>query len=245
MDGSIEAWLAAIPAHADEVIHHTGLPLVTLSYAQSLDGCITARRGQPLALSGPPSLSLTHRLRAVHGAVLVGIGTVLADDPQLTVRLARGANPRPVVLDSRLRFPAAARLLARSENLPWIFCAPDAPADRSQELARRGARLLPTACDDQGRLNLRAVLSRLAQEGIASLMVEGGARVISHFLADGLVDQVMITTAPIWVGGLHVFDAEWTGLVRLPVLVEPRYSRFGRDLVTWGEVGLSEVGRGE
>jgi len=78
-----------------------GRPLVTLSYAQSLDGCIAARPGQPLAVSGPLSLTLTHQLRAAHDAILVGIGTVLADNPRLTVRLVEGQHPQPVVVDSR------------------------------------------------------------------------------------------------------------------------------------------------
>ncbi|HRE30133.1 MAG TPA: dihydrofolate reductase family protein, partial [Anaerolineales bacterium] len=76
-----------------------------VSYAQSLDGCLAAAVGAPLALSGPEALRFTHQLRATHAAILVGIGTVLADDPQLTVRLVDGVHPQPVVLDSQLRLP--------------------------------------------------------------------------------------------------------------------------------------------
>ena len=95
-----------------------GRPVVTLSYAQSLDGSIAARRGFPLQISGTESAQLTHQLRAVHDAILVGIGTVLADDPHLTVRHAQGKDPQPVVLDSQLRFPLGAKLLR--ERSPWI-----------------------------------------------------------------------------------------------------------------------------
>ena len=93
---------------ASDYHQSVGRPFVTLSYAQSLDGCIAAKRGQPLALSGPQSLTLTHQLRSAHDAIMVGIGTLLADNPRLTVRLVEGRDPQPVVLDSRLRFPSEA-----------------------------------------------------------------------------------------------------------------------------------------
>jgi 3,4-dihydroxy 2-butanone 4-phosphate synthase/GTP cyclohydrolase II len=89
---------------------HVGRPFVTLAYAQSLDGSLAARRGEPLSLSGLESQKLTHRLRASHSAILVGISTLLADDPQLNVRLVEGENPQPVVLDSRLRTRFKARV---------------------------------------------------------------------------------------------------------------------------------------
>src|SRR5512143_1701471 len=103
-----ESWLA----QADRQPSEKGRPLVSLCYAQSLDGCIAAERGRPTQLSGPETKQITHRLRALHDGILVGIGTVLADDPHLTVRHARGENPQPVVLDSRLRTPVEARLIA-------------------------------------------------------------------------------------------------------------------------------------
>jgi len=99
------------------------LPLVTVSWAQSANGAIAAADGSPVALSGPESLRLTHRLRALHGAIMVGIETVIADDPLLSVRLAEGPQPQPVILDSRLRFPPGARLLSRADRKPWIFRA--------------------------------------------------------------------------------------------------------------------------
>ncbi|MCK4899238.1 MAG: RibD family protein, partial [Anaerolineales bacterium] len=86
-------------------------PLVTLSYAQSLDGSIAVRRGSPLSLSSPEAMTLTHRLRAAHETILVGIGTVLADNPRLTVRLVEGRNPQPIILDSHLRLFLDANLL--------------------------------------------------------------------------------------------------------------------------------------
>ena len=98
--------LRSAPAHR----RRTGRPFVTLSYAQSLDGSIADRPGRPLALSGPQAMALTHGLRAAHEAILVGIGTVLADNPRLNVRLVDGPDPQPMVVDSRLRFPPYANL---------------------------------------------------------------------------------------------------------------------------------------
>ncbi len=107
-----EPWLADVTEHRTQ----TGRPLVSLCYAQSLDGSLAARGGKTLRLSGPESMALTHRLRAAHDAILVGIGTILADNPSLTVRYAAGKNPQPVILDSSLRFPLNANLLYQESH---------------------------------------------------------------------------------------------------------------------------------
>jgi len=214
----------------------TGRPLVTLTYAQSLDGSIAARPGRPLALSGPQSQALTHALRASHDAILVGIGTVLADNPRLNVRLVPGTNPQPVVLDSRLRFPLYAQLLRQNGQPPWIATSQQADPERQEVLTRAGARILPLPTGPEGWIDLAALLNRLAELGINTLMVEGGAQIITSFLAARLVDQVVITIAPILVGGLRVVD-----LFSLPhPFAFPRLCRLtsehvGDDLVLRGD----------
>ena len=170
----IEAWLADARRFRQE----HGRPLVTLSFAQSLDGGISLRPGIPTALSGAEALRLTHRLRAAHAAILVGIGTVLSDDPRLNVRLVEGRNPQPVVLDGQLRFPLQARLL-EGEPLPWIATcqSPADPESQSKKIAAleaRHASILPVPADETGNLSLPALLSKLASMDIDSLMVEGG-----------------------------------------------------------------------
>jgi 3,4-dihydroxy 2-butanone 4-phosphate synthase/GTP cyclohydrolase II len=115
----------------------TGRPFVTLSYAQSLDGSIAARPGRPLALSGSKSMALTHGLRATHEGILVGIGTLLADDPRLNVRLVEGKDPQPIVVDSRLRFPPYANLL-RNGRIPWIATSAEADPERQAALEKIG-----------------------------------------------------------------------------------------------------------
>jgi riboflavin-specific deaminase-like protein len=195
-------------AQAAEHCRRTGRPLVSLCYAQSLDGSLTQQRGKPLALSSPASLRLTHQLRADHAAILVGIGTVLADNPRLTVRLVDGQDPQPVILDSRLRTPVGSYLA--QHRRPLIASLETSTAGPA--LAAAGARLLPLPADGHGRVSLPALLEKLAGMGITSLMVEGGAGVISSFLAQGLADQVVLTVAPVFVGGLNALDGEPTGL---------------------------------
>lgn len=218
-----------------------GLPLVTLSYAQSLDGSIAARRGERLVISGPESKRMTHQLRTLHDAILVGIGTILADDPKLTARLAPGKNPQPVILDSALRFPLRATLLQRNENLPWIATTDKADMDRQERLEKAGARILPFSGDALGFVPLTSLLQRLAAEGINSIMVEGGARVIGSFLSAGLVNQVIITIAPRFVGGLAAVDfGETNPDTGLPVpdVCEMEVERLGEDLVIWGKLPM-------
>ena len=220
---------------AGEHRRQSGRPLVTLSYAQSLDGSIAARPGRPLALSGSKSMALTHGLRAAHDAILVGIGTLLADNPRLNVRLVEGKDPQPVVVDSRLRFPPYANLL-RNCRPPWIAAGEDADRERQAALEETGARVLRLPSGANGWVDLTALLERLGEMGVDSLMVEGGAQIITSFLAARLVDQVVLTIAPMLVGGLRVMD--YLGQAQgncFPRLHRVSYQRLGEDLVLRGE----------
>ncbi len=223
-----------IPAEAWRCRASQGRPLVTLTYAQSLDGSIAARAGHPLAISGPRSQAFTHALRAAHDAILVGIGTVLADNPALTVRLVPGNNPRPVVLDTRLRLPSYAKLL-RDGNRPWVATAESAAPERQQDLESRGARVFRFPVGPGGGIHLPALLAKLAELRVASLMVEGGAQVITSFLSARLADYLVVTVAPILVGGLRVLDTYLPALQgSFPKLTAVTYHRVGDDLVLWG-----------
>ncbi len=211
-------------------------PYITLSYAQSLDGSITARRGQPMALSGPEAMTMTHQLRADHDAILVGIGTVLADDPGLTVRLVNGRTPQPIILDSQLRFPLDAKML-NNPRPPWIAAATPIDAARREQLEAAGAQVLAVPPNSQGQVDLPALLAQLHQRGIERLMVEGGASVITNFLAAQLADHIVVTIAPVLVGGLNAVGSlvqpAGTGFPRLR---NPRYEQIGNDLVLSGDV---------
>lgn len=222
------AVLAVLRGHAGP------LPAVTVTWAQSAAGAIATEDGRPLLLSGPESMLLTHRLRAMHDAILVGIQTVLADDPLLSVRLLPEPpphpQPQPVILDSRLRFPLTARLLAREDRKPWIFASsgPEGTGgaeEQAQALQDRGARIFRVTPGPAG-LDLYAVLRALAGSGIRSLMVEGGARVLRAFLSAGFADQLVVTESPSPVRGLPGPD--------LPGLVRSLTETLGADSVTWG-----------
>ena len=211
-------------------------PWVTLSYAQTLDGCIAAEPGKPFDISSPETMQMTHRLRTGHDAILVGIGTVLADDPLLNVRLVDGKDPQPIILDSRLRTPLDSRLIQRSDLHPWIVCSPAPGKDREAALAAAGARLLRVEQEPDGGLSLPQLLACLKSLGIASVMVEGGSRVISSFLQAGLVDWAVVTISPRWAGGLPAFNRGSGSPSDRPHLIDPEYQQCGPDLVVSGRV---------
>jgi riboflavin-specific deaminase-like protein len=209
-------------------------PFVTLAYAQSLDGSIAAHPGRPMALSGDAALVLTHELRASHDVILVGIGTVLADDPRLDVRLTAGRNPRPVVVDTRLRIPSESRLLAPGAMGPWLATlATDGPS--AQRVLSRGGRVLAGRATGEGRVDLAHLLGQLYVEGVRSVMVEGGATIIRSFLLERLVDYAVITISPRFVGGLPALGmSPLPG--RSPRLFDWTTATLGGDLLISGEV---------
>jgi 3,4-dihydroxy 2-butanone 4-phosphate synthase/GTP cyclohydrolase II len=229
---SIRDEIASRLREAPRYFREVGRPFVTVSYAQSIDGSIAARPGRPLALSSSESLVLTHALRASHDAILVGIGCVLADDPRLNVRLAPGLNPRPVVIDGRLRTPNFSKLLNNEAIAPWIFTSDDADAERERQLKALGAHIFRIPSRDDDKIDVVSVLTRLGNMGINSLMVEGGAQIITSFLVAHAVNQIVITISPVLVGGTTVIDA----LARfnpnqLPRLIHLSYEKMGDDLV--------------
>jgi 3,4-dihydroxy 2-butanone 4-phosphate synthase/GTP cyclohydrolase II len=214
----------------------TGRPFVTVSYAQSLDGSIAAVRGKPLPLSSTDSLVLTHALRAAHQAILVGIGCVLADDPHLTVRLAPGESPQPIVVDSELRCPECANLVNCNGTRPWIMTTERARASRREVLERAGATVITVKTGRGSRVDLLSLLDALARLGIVSVMVEGGARIITSFLSERLADQMVVTVAPVFLGGLRTpagtapFNPH-----RLPRLTNTFFEKVGDDIVLRGD----------
>lgn len=211
-------------------------PLVTLSWAQSLDGCIASRRDSRFRISGGESMRMTHALRARHDAILVGIGTVLADDPALTVRLVEGESPRPVILDAELKTPEGCRLMLRTDRHPWIFCSQDASRERRERLERLGARVFATAPGEAKRVDLGTLLRSLGSEGVESLMVEGGGQVLASFMRERLADEIVITLGALFLGGYNPFAADGglQGFGPPFRLSGMRVERFGEDVVVSG-----------
>lgn len=210
-------------------------PYVTLTYAQALDGSIAGplgASGPRLMLSGDRSMALTHALRAVHEAILIGVGTVESDDPQLTVRLVQGRSPLRVVLDSQLRVPISARALravagdraspasvaavhsqqpTRPHSVVLALASTlDQPAGRVKAAALEavGTRVIGVAAGADGRVCLRGALRQLSSElGVRSVMVEGGAAVIASCARSLCAHRVVVTLAPkMLVSGLRPSD---------------------------------------
>jgi riboflavin-specific deaminase-like protein len=165
----------------------------------------------------------------------VGIGTILADDPRLQVKEVTGPAPRPIVLDTRLRTPEDARLLQRPDTRPWLVHGPQAPPSRAQALIAAGAEPVPCDTGADGRIDLLALMRWLAGHSIDSVMVEGGARVITSFIRHQLADVIIITISPQILGGLPVIDAEKSADTIDLQLGEAFCQTLGRDLVLWAQ----------
>jgi riboflavin-specific deaminase-like protein len=219
--------------HAREFRKTTGRPFITVSYAQSLDGSIATAGRQQMQLSGPESMRLTHQLRARCQSILVGIGTVLTDNPSLTVRLVEGQNPQPIILDTRLRTPLDANLVQRSDLSTWIVNGNHDPVDRNDTFLQKGITLIGCQRDDNGMIDLEALMDILARRQVDSIMVEGGARVITSFVKLKLADLFVITVSPKLVGGLPVIDNRGFKTASTLNLTDVYYQRLGADLVVW------------
>jgi len=210
----------------------TGLPFITVKYAQSLDGRIATSQGNARWISSEASRRFAHRLRAQHEAIMVGIGTVLADDPQLTVRLVKGRNPLRIVLDSRLRILPIAQVL-RDDGKTLIVTTEAKAEKKIEALHQQGKEVLVAQRGQDGRVELVSVMKQLAERGISSILVEGGAEVITSFLKEGLVNRMVVITAPL-ILGKGVEGIGDLGITDLHEAIRPsscKVSRVGDDLI--------------
>jgi diaminohydroxyphosphoribosylaminopyrimidine deaminase/5-amino-6-(5-phosphoribosylamino)uracil reductase len=172
-------------------------PAVTVSYAQTLDGRLATADGSSQWISSPESLRFAHILRAKHEAIMVGAGTACRDDPRLTVRLVPGKDPIRVVVDSTLRTPLTAAVLAHGAAAGTVLAVTErAPTDRCAEATHLGATVLRLPVETEGRVDLKALLSELYASGVRSVLVEGGAALITSLLCNRLVDRLAVCVAP-------------------------------------------------
>lgn len=181
-----------------------GRPQVTLKLATSLDGRIATATGASRWITGPEARKRGHLMRARHDAILVGSGTVRADDPDLTCRLPglERQSPIRVVMDSGLALDAEQRLFATADRTPtWVLCRDDAPEIHRGRLERSGVVVLPVAGDAGGRVAVEAALSALAERGVNRLLVEGGAGIAAAFLRADRVDTLALFRAAVAIGG--------------------------------------------
>ncbi len=228
LNRQIEDWLNG----RKERFHSGRRPFVTLSYAQSWDGSITTKQGRSMALSGAEAKGLTHQLRSLHDGILVGIETVLSDDPQLTVREWSGANPQPIVLDTTVRMPQSAHLCRHPDKQCWVLTT-RTRTDRDCP----GAEIIVVPDNGGKSVPLDTALQLLRERGIQSLMVEGGARVISAFLRARLVDVLVLTVVPRLLGGYKAVSNFDVIPVEERPCIDPLFSeRLGDDLIVWGDI---------
>jgi diaminohydroxyphosphoribosylaminopyrimidine deaminase/5-amino-6-(5-phosphoribosylamino)uracil reductase len=216
-----------------------GVPYVTLKLALSLDGRIAARTGASKWVTGQEARARVHLLRAQHDAVVVGIGTALADDPQLTVREAPGQSPPRVVFDTKLRLPLTGRLVQTARDVPtWVICTTDAPSSAEQELVERGVEVLRAPPSAEGRIDTLSALKMLAARGIVAAMVEGGAELAGSILAGAVADELHAFIAPILLGPRGRPGAvDWAGPATpadAPSIADPQWEVCGFDAHVWG-----------
>ncbi|MFA5077750.1 MAG: bifunctional diaminohydroxyphosphoribosylaminopyrimidine deaminase/5-amino-6-(5-phosphoribosylamino)uracil reductase RibD [Candidatus Micrarchaeia archaeon] len=174
----------------------TGLPFVIVKAAMSMDGKIATRTGDSRWISGEKARRYAHGMRSSCDAVLVGINTVLEDDPQLTARIPGGRNPVKIVLDDALRTPLGAKLLQEGKTI--IATCVNAREERKKALEQNGAKVI--LCGG-GRVDLRILLVELGKMGMISVLVEGGGEVQGSFLDAGLIDKLVLVYAPMLIGG--------------------------------------------
>jgi diaminohydroxyphosphoribosylaminopyrimidine deaminase/5-amino-6-(5-phosphoribosylamino)uracil reductase len=222
-------------------IKHTveGLPLVSLKAAMSLDGKIATASRESRWITGERARAVGHRLRAMHDAVMVGMGTVLADDPRLTVRQARGRTPRRVVVDSKGRTPTEAAVL-KADQIPVIIAVTEgAPEGKTAALRGAGAEVIEVSSRD-GRVDLQGLMQDLASRQIQSVLVEGGGTLAEGLLAAGLVDRVYFFIAPKIIGGATApTPVDGAGIAELSQawrLERVQVRRVGEDILISGDV---------
>ena len=217
----------------------TGIPFVTLKFAQSIDGRIATASGHSRWISSEQSLAFAHALRSHHDAVLIGSGTLLKDDPELTVRLIKGRNPLRVVVDSHLHISPDARILKDQVKAKTIVATTiHASRDKRARLTDLGIEVMAVDTDKDRRVDLTRLLFELGKRNISSVLVEGGAAIITSMLMEQLPDRVVIIIAPKIVGkGLAAIgDLGIKSINESLRLAYRKVRRLGDDLIIDGRI---------
>lgn len=214
-----------------------GLPLVTLKVATTLDGKIATHTGDSQWITGEAARAAAHLLRANHDAVMIGVGTALADNPELTCRLPglEGHSPVRIVLDGRLRTPLTSRLVSSAATAPtWIVTLPEADRGRRRAYTDAGVEVITCAADSDGSLDMAGVLAALAEKDLTRVLAEGGSRVTAALLRGGHADGMAWFRASGVIGADGLAVAAGLGvdaLEQMPRAVRREARRLGEDLL--------------
>lgn len=218
-------------------------PFVILKVASTLDGKIATRYGHSKWISGEISRRWVHRLRNQVDGVVVGIGTILKDDPLLTCRIRGGRDPYRIILDSRLRIPEEAKVIIENPSKTILAITELASSERLANLEEKGVRILKFDSED-GRVPLRLLLKKLGEMGMISILVEGGSEVNGSFLNRGLIDKILIFFSPKLMGDREAYGIftgrEIKNLDEVTLLYEIRLRRTGGDLLLEGYIQKRE-----
>jgi diaminohydroxyphosphoribosylaminopyrimidine deaminase/5-amino-6-(5-phosphoribosylamino)uracil reductase len=222
------------------------VPFVTLKLAATLDGKIAAASGDARWISGEESRRAVHRLRNTVDAVVIGSGTLQADDPQLTCRIKGGRNPWRVVLDSRLAVPLSAKILHQKDaDKTIIVSGPGAPAAKARAIEALGARVWQFPLGDRN-VPWFPVLRKLAALGVVSVLIEGGGKVAASALKEKVVDKIIFFYAPKIIGGDGVAMIGNLGIRRISQALElddVRFAKSGKDLLVTGYLTRPKAAR--
>ena len=219
-----------------------GTAYLTLKLATSLDGRIATKTGASKWITSPDSRARGHRLRAAHDAVLVGVSTIVADDPQLTVREGPPArNPIRVIVDSNLRIPLSSTVVTTAAEVPTcVLTTPHSSVKAEEALAERGVNVVRVTANTQGRCDMKAALRALAQREVVSVLCEGGAELAGSLLADQLAEELHFFIAPVLLGPRgRPCAVDWAGpddVSAAPRLHRPKWDLSGTDAYLTGRV---------
>ena len=220
----------------------TSMPWVVMKAGVSLDGRLSYQPGRGGVITGPESRNRVHRMRDENDAILVGIGTVEADDPELTTRLKnkKKRDPLRIIIDTHLRINEKVKVLNNESDAPtWIFCSDGADEKKIERLEKKGATVFCVDGSTAG-VDLKQVLKTIAAHGYSSVLVEGGSRIHGGLLNEMLVDRANLFIAPIFAGGMGVplaSDLRMVGGKEAAVrLVRIKTKKYGEDLMLSGDV---------
>ncbi|HSC86496.1 MAG TPA: bifunctional diaminohydroxyphosphoribosylaminopyrimidine deaminase/5-amino-6-(5-phosphoribosylamino)uracil reductase RibD [Polyangiaceae bacterium] len=246
-EAGVEVELSSLEREAKELIEAwtkfitTGQAFLSLKLALSLDGRIASRTGISKWITGGESRAFSHELRARHDAVMVGINTVLTDDPRLTVRATLGRDPIRVIVDSKLRLPLDRKLVkTASETSTCVLTTSEADPRHVEALQQLGVSVIHVPATSEGRCDMRVALRELAKREVVSVLCEGGAELAGSMLAAQHADRLHAFIAPLLLGPRGRPGAvDWAGpegITDAPRLVYPRWQLHGDDAYVTGRL---------